>query len=85
MIASWRMALLALAVTAAPLSAQSEAELKQYFEGKRVTLKIAMPGTEEGVDIYPGTDRPLDYPRYASRLKDHGLSLIHISGPRDCS
>ena len=33
MIASWRMALLALAVTAAPLSAQSEAELKQYFEG----------------------------------------------------
>lgn len=75
MIASWRMALLALAVTAAPLSAQSEAELKQYFEGKRVTLKIAMPGTEEGVDIYPGTDRPLDYPRYASRLKDHGTAI----------
>ena len=50
-------------------------QLKHYFEGKRVTLKIAMPGTEEGVDIYPGTDRPLDYPRYADRLKDHGTAI----------
>jgi hypothetical protein len=64
-----------LAIAAAPLRAQSEAELRQYFEGKRVTLKIAMPGTEEGVDIYPGTDRPLDYPRYADRLKDHGTAI----------
>jgi hypothetical protein len=62
-------------LAAAPLRAQSEAQLKQYFEGKRVTLKIAMPGTEEGVDIYPGTDRPLDYPRYADRLKDHGTAI----------
>lgn len=76
MVASWRMALLPLLLlVAAPLRAQSEAELKQYFEGKRVTLRIAMPGTEEGVDIYPGTDRPLDYPRYASRLKDHGTAI----------
>ena len=34
-----------------------------------------MPGTEEGADIYPGTDRPLDYPRYADRLKDHGTAI----------
>lgn len=34
-----------------------------------------MPGTEEGVDVYPGTDRPLDYPRYADRLKDHGTAI----------
>ena len=49
-------------LAAAPLQAQSEAELRQYFEGKRVTLKIAMPGTEEGVDVYPGTDRPSTIP-----------------------
>jgi hypothetical protein len=75
MVPTWRLALMPLAIAAAPLRAQSEAELRQYFEGKRVTLKIAMPGTEEGVDIYPGTDRPLDYPRYADRLKDHGTAI----------
>ncbi len=74
MVATWRWAL-PLVLAAAPLRAQSEAQLKQYFEGKRVTLKIAMPGTEEGVDIYPGTGRPLDYPRYADRLKDHGTAI----------
>jgi hypothetical protein len=52
MVATWRLALLPLLLAAAPLRAQSEGELKRYFEGKRVTLKIAMPGTEEGVDIY---------------------------------
>jgi hypothetical protein len=69
------LALVPLVLAGAPLRAQSEAQLRQYFEGKRVTLKIAMPGTEEGVDIYPGTDRPLDYPRYADRLKDHGTAI----------
>jgi len=75
MTAIWRLTLLPLVLAAAPLRAQSEAQLKHYFEGKRVTLKIAMPGTEEGVDIHPGTDRPLDYPRYADRLKDHGTAI----------
>ena len=75
MVATWRFALLPLLLAAAPLRAQSEAQLKHHFEGKRVTLKIAMPGTEEGVDIYPGTGRPLDYPRYADRLKDHGTAI----------
>src|SRR5687767_13291088 len=75
MVATWPLALLPLLLAAAPLRAQSEAELKRYFEGKRVTLKIAMPGTEEGVDLYPGTGRPLDYPRYAERLKDHGTAI----------
>ncbi len=75
MVAIWRLALLPLVVAAAPLRAQSEAQLRQYFEGKRVTLKIAMPGTEEGVDIFPGTGTPLDYPRYAGRLKDHGTAI----------
>jgi hypothetical protein len=70
------MALLLLLVAAAPLRAQSEDQLRRYFEGRRVTLKIAMPGTEQGVDIYPGTDRPLDYPKYAERLKDNGTAIV---------
>ena len=57
------------------LAGQTEEDLKRYFEGKRVTLRLDMPGTEQGVDIHPGTDRPLDYPRYADRLKDHGTAI----------
>jgi hypothetical protein len=75
MVATWRMALLTLVLAAGQLEAQSENDLKRYFEGKRVTLKLAMPGTEEGVDVFPGTDRPLDYPRYAERLKDNGTAI----------
>ena len=54
---------------------QTEAALKEYFEGKTVKVKIAMPGTEDGVDVYPGTAKPLDYPRHADRLKDNGTAL----------
>jgi hypothetical protein len=75
MLVRWPAVLPLLVLLAAPLAAQTEADLKRYFEGKRVTLKIDMPGTEQGVDIYPGTERPLDYPRYASRLKDHGTAI----------
>jgi hypothetical protein len=58
-----------------PLAAQSEVALREYFEGRSVTVKQPMPGTEEGVDIYPSTPKPLDYPRYAKRLKDHGTAI----------
>ncbi|MGN6390659.1 MAG: hypothetical protein ACTHM9_00230 [Gemmatimonadales bacterium] len=34
-----------------------------------------MPGTENGVDVYPGTAKPLDYPRHADRLKDYGTAI----------
>ena len=72
---NWLAPVTALVVGALPLAAQSEAALREYFEGRTVTVKQAMPGTEEGVDIYPGTDKPLNYPRYAGRLKQHGTAL----------
>jgi hypothetical protein len=65
----------ALSLVTARLPAQSEAALKQHFEGKTVTMKLAMPGTEDGVDIYPMADPPLDYPRYADRLKGYGTAI----------
>jgi hypothetical protein len=58
-----------------PVQGQSEAVLKEYFEGRTVKVKIAMPGTEDGVDLYPGTAKPLDFPRHADRLKDYGTAL----------
>jgi hypothetical protein len=57
------------------LRAQSEAALKEAFEGRSVQVKIAMPGTDDGVDIYPGTAKPLDYSRHASRLKENGTAI----------
>jgi hypothetical protein len=66
---------LLLSFHAFPVTAQSEAVLRDYFEGRSVTLKQPMPGTEEGVDVFPGTSRPLDYPRYAKRLKEHGTAI----------
>jgi hypothetical protein len=75
MMMNWLASALALALAAGPLAAQSEAALKAYFEGRTVTPKLAMPGTEHGVDIYPGSARPLDYPRYADRLKDFGTAI----------
>jgi hypothetical protein len=70
----WLVPLL-LAVLTSGLAAQSEAALKEYFEGKTVTSKLTLPGTEDGVDVYPGTARPLDYPKYADRLKDYGTAI----------
>ncbi len=71
-------ALVLLSLLIPPLAAahaQSEAALKDYFEGRTVKLKLAMPGAEDGVDVYPGTPKPLDFPRHADRLKDYGTAL----------
>jgi hypothetical protein len=71
----WLPVPIALILTTGSLAAQSEAALKEYFEGRTVTPKLAMPGSEHGVDVYPGSARPLDYARYADRLKDYGTSI----------
>jgi hypothetical protein len=56
-------------------SAQTEADLKQYFEGRHVTLKIDVPATKDGVNVYPERAQPLDYSEYATRLKRSGTSI----------
>lgn len=57
------------------VSAQSEGDLKQYFEGRNVTLKLDMPATKDGVNVYPEREQPLNYGEYANRLKRHGISV----------
>jgi hypothetical protein len=69
------LVLLALLISPLVAHAQSEAALKEYFEGRTVKLKLAMPGTEDGVNVYPGTSKPLDFPRHADRIKDYGTAL----------
>jgi hypothetical protein len=70
------VAALAVVLTlAAPAAAQNEAALRAFFEGKRVTLKIDMPGTSEGVDVRADARRALDYQRHGDRLKAYGTAI----------
>lgn len=64
-----------LILAAAPLYAQSEDDLRQYFEGRSVVVKMEMPGTDEGVDVYPNYNQPIDYPNHAKRLKRFGTAI----------
>ena len=62
-------------VLVAPAAAQNEAALRAFFEGKRVTLKIDLPGTSDGVDVRPDSSRPLDFQRLGERLKAYGTAI----------
>lgn len=64
-----------LAVLAAPAAAQNEDALRAFFEGKRVVVKMDMPGTSEGVDVRVDATRPIDYQRYGDRLKVYGTAI----------
>lgn len=55
--------------------AQDEAALRRAFEGQSVVLKIDMPGTSSGVNVYPERDMPVDFPEVASRLKKFGTAI----------
>lgn len=66
--------LLTLAVVGR-LHAQTEEVLRTAFEGRTVRLRLDMPGSSQGVDVYPGTPRPIDFPRHAGRLKDFGTAI----------
>ena len=56
-------------------AAQSEERLRSFFEGSSVRVKLEMPGTSEGVDVYPERSQPIDFPRHAGRLKRYGTSI----------
>ena len=64
----------AMILGARPAVAQSESQLRSFFEGKTVTLKLEMPGAQEGVDVYPGAAQAIDFPKHAGRLKRFGTA-----------
>jgi len=67
-----------LAITA---TAQSESELKKYFEGKLVVFRIDMPASE-AVNVYPERSQPLNYSEYSTRLKNSGVSIKRASNAK---
>ena len=64
---------IALAAPRAEAQGPNEAEIKRHFEGKRVTLRIDMPGAADGVDIR--VDRPFDAQQHGERLRRFGTSI----------
>ncbi len=55
--------------------AQDEAVLKSSFEGRRVTVRIDMPGTSDGVDVRADARQAMDFASYRSRLKSYGVAI----------
>lgn len=64
-----------LLALAAPSAAQDEDALRAFFEGKRVKLRIDMPGTADGVDVRADASRAVDFRRHGERLKDYGIAI----------
>ncbi len=64
-----------LAVAAAPVHAQTEWDLKQAFEGKFVIVKMDMPATQRGVDLYPDREPSVDFRAYSARVREFGVAL----------
>jgi hypothetical protein len=69
------VATLCAALVASQAYAQSEAALKEYFEGKSVVVKMDMPATQAGIDVYADARRPLNFDEYSARLKSAGIAL----------
>jgi hypothetical protein len=69
------IAVTTLIAAASPALGQNEAILRQAFEGKIVAVRIDMPATSRGVDVYPLDQRPLSFPELAQRLKDNSTAL----------
>src|SRR5688572_3994013 len=67
--------LLLLGLSARPAVAQTEAALRAYFEGKSVTVNVEMPGSDDGVDVYPAKSQPIDFRKHAARLKQYGTAI----------
>ena len=65
----------ALLLATRPASGQNEAILRQAFEGNVVTVKIDMPATQRGVDVYPLDPMPVNFREVAERLKDNSTAL----------
>lgn len=74
-----RLLLVASAVVAAaaPALAQGpgEAELKDFFEGKSVRVRMDMPATSQGIDVFPDARRPINFDEYSARVKSTGIAI----------
>lgn len=69
------VALAAQAVWSQGAHAQNEAALRAAFEGKQVTVKVDMPATSKGIDVFPQDQMPVNWREVANRMKEFGTAL----------
>jgi hypothetical protein len=69
------LAAAAALLVASPTLAQDETALKRAFEGKRVILRIDMPATKDGVDVWPARELPVDFSQVANRIRGNGIAI----------
>jgi hypothetical protein len=62
-------------LSAVSLRAQDAQSLSQFFEGKQVVVKIDMPGSQQGIDIFPQQPNSLDAKNYGKRMKSFPVAL----------
>ncbi len=65
----------ALAGAVSNAHAQSEAALRAALEGRTVTVKVDMPGTAKGIDVYPLEATPVNWREVADRVKSNATAL----------
>jgi hypothetical protein len=70
-----RLLVCLLALSAVSARAQSEPELKDFFEGKSVVVKLDMPASQAGIDVYPDARRAIDFAQYSARVKATGIAI----------
>ncbi len=78
-----RARLLALATTVSvaaltlpsPAAAQDESALRSSFEGRRVVLRMDMPGSADGVNLRVDGTEVMDYQDYRNDLKRYGIAI----------
>lgn len=69
------LSLMSLIFAAVPASGQSEAILKDYFEGRRVVVLVDMPADEDGINIEADRGRSIDRRDVNNDIRRYGVSI----------
>ncbi|MEW5977275.1 MAG: hypothetical protein AB1898_15905 [Acidobacteriota bacterium] len=75
---SVRFAMCAAAIlcsVSVPLQAQNEAVLKEFFEGRPVIVKMDMPASKVGIDVFPDERPDVNFSDYGRHLKQYGTAV----------
>ncbi|HEY6553310.1 MAG TPA: hypothetical protein VI669_08145 [Vicinamibacteria bacterium] len=67
--------LLATSALADDMKDARERVLRQFFEGRSVTVYIDMPASSKGIDLSIGQPEPLEAGKHARRLVETGVSV----------
>ncbi len=62
-------------IVALPLAAQNEEALRRFFEGRNVRVKLDLPATKDGLDVYWRKDPPANMSSYGQRMRQYGPAL----------